>query len=231
MTAPRRESLHDELQAIESLIRSEEEAVLQELHSDQDQMQRLQELRSRTQQIFEQYDSSKATLDQMEKDLSAFKAQADLSDNDKATCAGLLSTVRSRQTKIERNQPARTQIMRELDMAVELTQSLAALGSHRDYTIMHAIKGLANTKALRAGGQEPKAEVFDKLRAVTSETQSLSVSHTNLRVRQGHCLRVATRLIGDVESVDVDDLRPRVNELISSRGTATSSTSSAEAHT
>ena len=38
--------------------------------------------------------------------------------------------------------------MRELDMAVQLTQELSQLGSHRDYTIMHAIKGLANTKVM-----------------------------------------------------------------------------------
>ena len=60
-----------------------------------------------------------------------------------------------------------------------------------------------------------RVQVFDKLRAVTSETQSLSVSHTNVRVRLGHCLRVATRLMADVEPVECDDLKPRVSTILS----------------
>ena len=36
-----------------------------------------------------------------------------------------------------------------------------------------------------------------------------------VRVRLGHCLRVATRLMADVEPVECDDLKPRVSTILS----------------
>eukprot|EP01147_Barroeca_monosierra_P003975 gene3975-6431_t len=208
-------SLKNELQAIEELVRLEEEAVLQELHSDREQTHRLEDLRSKTQEVFSTYDSSRTRLLQLEQDLRPLALNRDKDKEGASSAADLLARVRRRIAHIDKVQPIREQIVRELSIAVELTKSLTDVGSHRDYVIMHAIKGLANTKALHAGGELPKEEVFERLRAVTSETQALSVSHTNIRVRQGHCLRVVTRLMSDVPAIESLDLEDVARELLS----------------
>eukprot|EP00055_Hartaetosiga_balthica_P015141 m.87626 g.87626 ORF g.87626 m.87626 type:complete len:232 (-) comp8791_c1_seq1:218-913(-) len=201
-----------ELDTIEGIIRTEEEAVLAELGSDRHQTEKYDDLLRKTTKIFKMYDAGETLvgvyggkLQQIQNQEDRFKKEAWI----------YMKELNKISNSINRMQPIRSQIEHELLISRELSENLVRMGEERDHGIMHALKGLANTKARKAEGVRPPMEVFDKLRLVTSETQSLSVSHTNLRVRLAHSLRIVARLLRSLEPMqDIVNLEQKIQSFL-----------------
>jgi len=54
---------------------------------------------------------------------------------------------------------SKTEALTKLEEAAAISTNLTSLGTHRDAVMLHALNGLANTKALYAAGERLSHEV------------------------------------------------------------------------
>eukprot|EP00049_Salpingoeca_infusionum_P006067 m.100833 g.100833 ORF g.100833 m.100833 type:complete len:221 (-) comp13184_c0_seq6:319-981(-) len=202
-----------EIRLLESELRETESSVSAELQSDEAEALQRAKLQERATQAFRQHEEAKACLGEMNKRIPSLVRRKDLSDDQQTQLSKIVQGASVAANRLLRIDDAKSQILKQLEDAHALCDSLKDLGSYRDHTVLHALNGLANTKTKHASGVPLEPEVFDQLRAVAHETMDLSVSHNNTRVRLHHCLRVVSTMLLDLDTVKIDVIEQQLAEL------------------
>ena len=80
-------------------------------------------------------------------------------DEHKPMLSVALQKLSSAQAALERMKKSKEEALAKLGEAAAISTNLTSLGTHRDAVMLHALNGLANTKALYASGERLSIEV------------------------------------------------------------------------
>eukprot|EP00049_Salpingoeca_infusionum_P006066 m.100827 g.100827 ORF g.100827 m.100827 type:complete len:205 (-) comp13184_c0_seq4:149-763(-) len=135
-----------EIRLLESELRETESSVSAELQSDEAEALQRAKLQERATQAFRQHEEAKACLGEMNKRIPSLVRRKDLSDDQQTQLSKIVQGASVAANRLLRIDDAKSQILKQLEDAHALCDSLKDLGSYRDHTVLHALNGLANTK-------------------------------------------------------------------------------------